>query len=793
MKINVQTAAQCFSFSLSSGTWTYQTLSYPRLCLHCAPFSLHYNHHHRTQRWVINQAPETVSSVEEITTPHGAAKRLTLIWRRVEEALTLLLEVVLLESAPLLLWRFHLTNSGGDAIRLIEAAVLTLIEEQSQIPLVFESDSPKHTETDHSWAVFVDGWQSWNYAGVLGVQDRMSRSRLGGLVRPMRYLAGSPRPRLPGHTLSDMFAVLGHRGKRQGMLMGFLSQAQAFGQIALQIEQAAPRGRMWLHLDNALLPAGHTFCSDWACVQPVDLDSDVPLAPYLDAAGVENKARVDRDVPIGWCSWYYAFNNVMAEDVLGAAEIAGDLQAEIPLRLIQLDDGFESAVGDWFETKPGFPEGLAALPEQIHASGFRAGLWLAPLTASRRSKLARAHPDWVLRNRCGFASNPGFIFNSFPFALDPTHPEVLEHCQGLMRSAREWGYDYLKLDFLYAGALPGKRFDPTKTRAQALRKVLECMRQTAGDEIFLLGCGCPLGSGVGIFDAMRINPDVAPRWYPSHFGIEALLRDEEGLPSARNAILTTINRLPMHRRWWINDPDCLLIRDKMTDLTPAEVQTLATVIALSAGSILDSDPLLELSQERKQWLARLLPPLPEAARAVDWFDHEFPQLLTLPLHGPQGNWQLMAVINWSDEPQARSMRLDALDLASDVEYHVMDFWREKYFLHQGPILRLEDIPPHGVRVLGLRRRQAGVQWIGDSMHISQGLGVTRWDVQPGRVKIGMDLGRKAEGRIMMQLPSPISHAEARSGPCTWKKHHEEVYAIDLSIEKDDTLILEMVE
>jgi alpha-galactosidase len=35
-------------------------------------------------------------------------------------------------------------------------------------------------------------------------------------------------------------------------------------------------------------------------------------------------------------------------------------------------------------------------------------------------------------------------------------------------------------------------------------------------------------------------------------------------------VRNTINRMPMHGRWWINDPDCMLLRET-TSFTPAEI------------------------------------------------------------------------------------------------------------------------------------------------------------------------------------------------------------------------------
>ena len=75
-----------------------------------------------------------------------------------------------------------------------------------------------------------------------------------------------------------------------------------------------------------------------------------------------------------------------------------------------------------------------------------------------------------------------------------------------------FGYDYLKLDFLFAAAAEGTRHDPGLTRAQTLRRGLEAIRRGAGKKTFILGCGCPLGPAIGIVDGMRIGPDVAPHW-----------------------------------------------------------------------------------------------------------------------------------------------------------------------------------------------------------------------------------------------------------------------------------------
>lgn len=55
-------------------------------------------------------------------------------------------------------------------------------------------------------------------------------------------------------------------------------------------------------------------------------------------------------------------------------------------------------------------------------------------------------------------------------------------------------------------------------------------------------------------------------------------------------IRNTINRSCMHNKWFINDPDCLLLRDSLA-FTECEIVSIATVKALSGGSFIVSDDL----------------------------------------------------------------------------------------------------------------------------------------------------------------------------------------------------------
>jgi alpha-galactosidase len=475
---------------------------------------------------------------------------------------------------------------------------------------------------------------------------------------------------------------------------------------------------------------------------------------------------------------------VTQDDILTNMRWAEKRRDEIPIEVIQIDDGFQVEVGDWFNSDTrSFPLGMAQLSEQIREGGFMPGLWLAPFIAKPGAQLLHDNPEWVLRNRWRLPTNPGFTFETFSRAIDVSRPGFLEYLRNLIsRIVYEWGYDYLKLDFLYAGALPGMRFDNTQTRAQALHKALSVIRQSAGEEVLLLGCGCPLGSGVGIFDIMRIGPDVAPCWSPSYRGIKFPFKNEPGLPSVRNAMQAAINRGFLHHRWWVNDPDCLLIRDQDSQLTEAEVQSMATIISLSGGSLFTSDDLPSLSDTRADWLARLLPLLPRSARVVDWFDTAYPSHLLLPLSGEIGSWHLLAVLNWNEKEDDIKIHFAKLGLPLVEAYHAVDFWRESYHRIENAWLDLSSIPGHGVRLLAIRPVGDVPLWLGDTLHISQGLAVQDWKPLEKHLEIVLDLGRRAYGKVWLTLPSDPTSMIQDGKPIAYRRDSSNVFVCDLAMD-----------
>jgi len=749
-----------------------------------------------------------ISAIQEVTTHQGLLKQVQVEMGPDVNGIRYQLEFCISMQHPLFLWRLTLENDGNhtievDNIEMLRAGFFPkrqILPNPGPLSFIYKPKpvgygSVRPNPDLGELGFFSNGWQSWSFSGAYGSENIYQASQLGFFAAQLWYPGGKAPRRMPGAFSSDMFGVIGDRQHRSAILVGFLSQQQHFGSLDAHIaDPLYPALNLYADGDRARLDPGAQISTDWAVIQFVEIDAPDPLLPYLDAVAREHEipdAILQTSSPVGWCSWYQYFSDIDEDTIRANLESAEALRPSIPMELFQIDDGFESKIGDWFESSPGFPSGPAPLAAEIKEKGFRPGLWLAPFILHSGAKSARKRRDWLLRNRFGLPVNAGFLWNSFTKALDLTHPEVMEYVRDVVRTAvQEWGYTYLKLDFLYAAALKGRYHDRTKTRAQVLRRGLEAIRDAVGPEVMLLGCGVPLGPSIGIFDIMRIGADVDPSWEPHLFPPQILFRLEPNMPSTRNALQNILSRAFTHKRWWLNDPDCLMIRPG-TDLTLAEVQTLATAIAITGGPLLLSDDLTELLDDRLRIAQQLIPLIDKPPRVLDWFDSPTPGLLRLDLGNATGKWHLLGIFNWTDELQDCSFSLAQLDLPDDA-YFAREFWSGNLQRVSDGILHLSGIPAHGAHVVALTPEPlvnpaaGGDQplYLGGDLHISQGLEVAEWSLsQQGVLRIGLERPGTAKGVIDLYLPLPPESASINGEKLSWQQVGDQCYRFPIKLDQ----------
>eukprot|EP00439_Symbiodinium_sp_Y106_P016082 s3558_g2.t1 len=583
-------------------------------------------------------------------------------------------------------------------------------------------------------SLLVNGWQSFSFSGTLHGAVKQPRTTMpffsspfhAGATFPQGSAAASDRYLL----ISDMFGLLTLHSASTGIAAGYLGQENGFGGLA--VRSSLPCEALLFSELGASLQG--RLGTDWGCIcgwestaGGCSTPQDKVVQRYLNLVALHNALGPCKPPPAGWCSWYCHGPHVDEALMLSSlAELkskgldSGDLQ----LNLFQLDDGWQSAWGDWLHPHPQrFPNGLKPLVEAIKAAGLTAGLWLAPASLVAASKVAQEHPDWLLKDETGRPTSCGFTAPGLWMrALDTTHPEVQAHIRHMIHTiVHEWGFKYLKCDFLHCPALPAKRWDSKTSRAAAQATLLRIIREAAGKDVFILACGAPLGPCLGSVDAVRVSADTAPHWLPvgpDVFGTRWLFaNDRTNLPSARNMVCSTMARLHAGGRLWVNDPDCLLLR---SEVPIGEAQALATVSALSGGSMIFSDELSHIPQERLAILKALLPALPHAAQhvAFSWGDVPDKVMAELePMAPCLGSWRLCGVFAWCDGRQVKELSLE-LPGSEDQQWHVFEFWSGAYYSARAS-LGLGPVEARCGRLLALRPRLDQADYLGSNIHVNQ--------------------------------------------------------------------------
>jgi alpha-galactosidase len=421
----------------------------------------------------------------------------------------------------------------------------------------------------------ANNWQSWG-----PIQKMRKGERFRGLAERMatqgRFVF-SPIPAAALETLSsDHFIAW------DGGTAGFLASRIGHPYFAVEGDEIA-----------AYVEYFDTVFEDDVPLEPLIVLSAPSIEQALEEYGIraalENGVRVSEWNPVGWSSWYHYFTDLTAADVEKNLRIAR--KRSFPFEVLQVDDGYEADIGDWLAPKPDFPP-LSGLARSIREAGFRAGIWTAPFSAAATSELAARHPDWLVQAE----GAPGFCYRGWDkdvFALDVTRDEAKTWLHETFSALRTMGFDYFKIDFVFSAAMPGRRACG-RTPIQAYREGLAVIRDAIGPSSFLLGCGAPLLPSVGLVDGMRIGEDTAPFWDSA----KAPLDGVNAFYALRNPILRSF----MNKKWWLNDPDCLLLRRREIDLEDNEKELYARTAGALDNMLVESDDL-ELVDE---WGRRLL-------------------------------------------------------------------------------------------------------------------------------------------------------------------------------------------
>ncbi|MST32377.1 alpha-galactosidase [Acidimicrobiaceae bacterium USS-CC1] len=400
------------------------------------------------------------------------------------------------------------------------------------------------------------GWQSWSPEGTYRVDTTSPRPRRA-VWQTMAFRPGRPGP-ASGFQGEGLLAIDPGDGSPVRLVQG----------AALPADVPSIRAE--------LVGSGRLRVSADGPVRVVEVAGSLAasLAAWATDTALGAEVSAPARIPPVWCSWYCYWRDVTSEHLLTNEADAHRLGIDVDV--IQIDDGWQAAIGDWDLTDPRFGD-LGRTVGELRSRGRSVGIWLAPFLAVPDSRLALEHPDWLLPD-----TDAGFNWGAPLRVVDLTHPGAREHLHDCLRRLALLGVSYFKLDFLYAGAMEGRRHRDVAT-IDAYRDGLRLLRDGAGPGATVVGCGAPLLPSLGLVDAMRVSPDIMPTWEPPDGDVSQ--------PGGRSAVLAGSARTHLDGRFWVNDPDCLLARPGVE-----RREVWADHLRSVGGLASSSDPLASLDE-----------------------------------------------------------------------------------------------------------------------------------------------------------------------------------------------------
>ncbi len=448
-----------------------------------------------------------------------------------------------------------------------------------QIELQFEQ-SYEHSSNR---SIFCNGFQSWSESREYSKEE--SIPTLKGIAKPyMQYYGDYHFPMIKrGKGLLHSWTYSYIRSNDKLNFIGSINERMAF----TLIQHDTTKNTMTVNCDCAKHHLEHSFpILDLFLMQGKETDVFDAYFETLECPPPKAKPAV------GWTSWYHYYTKISEEIILKNLEAYAEKEEAIDI--FQIDDGYQTAVGDWLSIKPNFPNGMGSIAQKIHQHNYKAGLWLAPFICEKNSDIFKNKKAWLLKDeqnkpiKAGY--NPGW--SGWFYVLDFYNKEVQEYLTTVLHTMlSKWNFDLLKVDFLYAVCILPRH---NKTRGQIMYDAMDFLRQIV-DKKLILGCGVPLGSSFGLVDYCRIGADIHLKW---EHKLLKWLRNRERVSTAI-ALNSTIGRWQLNGRAWQNDPDVFLLRDKKNSLTPTQQYTILLLNTLLGNVLFTSDFVGDYSDE--QW------------------------------------------------------------------------------------------------------------------------------------------------------------------------------------------------
>jgi hypothetical protein len=148
-------------------------------------------------------------------------------------------------------------------------------------------------------------------------------------------------------------------------------------------------------------------------------------------------------------------------------------------------------------------------------------------------------------------------------------------------------------------------------------------------------------------------------------------------------------------------------------------------------------------------------------------------------HGGQA-WQLVALFNWADQPANVSLQFTDLGYPAGSRLHLFDFWQREHQFTEATEVVYESVPAHGCKLVRVCEAGEGIQVVGDTLHISQGIELVILRIVDDCLEIEtVEMGRHVEGELWLSLKEEPCEAMFNGVQAVLEQQDEGVYLVKI--------------
>ena len=435
--------------------------------------------------------------------------------------------------------------------------------------------------------VFINGYQSWTDSREYFTSEKMSgfsRWKKWVLTKPINAHTGLCRsgdaffckyPKGRGEFFGYSYGYV--RNDEKIDLFASLSESSGYTIVRFDVKKSSVTAEK--DFDGVL------FSGDSRLIDFVHLNGgyDEVFDKWFEMMNIQCRQTEKK---CGYTTWYNYYGNVDENIVKRDLKALSALPEKVDI--FQIDDGYQRCIGEWLHhDEKKFPSGMKKLADEIHNNDMLAGLWLAPFAATKNSFIYKEHKDWLVHYDNGKLYPAGANWGGF-YAIDFYNQDAAKYIRKVFDTIlNDWGYDMVKLDFLYAACIVPMH---NKSRGQIMCEAMDFIRDCVGDKL-ILGCGVPLMPSFGKVDFCRVGADVALEWKYNPYGI----REDVSTP---NTINCSIFRRGLNGRAFMNDPDVFLLRDNNIKMSFEQRKLVAEMNSVFGSLLFVSDNVSQYSREQ---------------------------------------------------------------------------------------------------------------------------------------------------------------------------------------------------